>query len=820
MGPAMLIDRQDVLYAVRSARRTPLLTFVVVLALSVGIGLNAGVFTILNSLFLEPPTRKDPSSFVQIYPRYQGWYIGRPQDSSFNAEDYEAIRAQSQSLAGLAAWQKISVTLDDARKQSDSTLATCNYFRVFGIDQPLIGRFFNPDECSRGTSVRVAVLSEHSWKNYYSSDPHILGKVIHISHQPLTVVGVASDSSAGLAAGDMWMPYTLQPIFNHGKNAFQNPNWAWLSLAGRLRQGYSRRDAAAELQTILHQRDRSYLEQRVFTLDRKTSLTVTDGSFIRNPVLKSMVPVMMALMMGPLALVLLLACTNVTMLFLSRSIKRRGEIAVRLALGAGRARLMRMLALESFLTAAAAGLISIYLAARFPSLLFGIVDPTGANATSFIQPDWRVFGYLAALVLIASVVSALAPMRESFRFDLVTALKGREGAATARSHTTSALIVVQLAMSFVLLVAAVLFARLPSLIANADPGFETHQTMMVPLDIDMPPYTTTSALAFYRSLESRILEIPGVQSLAYETAAPFTQAPISELRLEKQTKGQGRPAAIDNVSPDFFSTFGIALLHGRLFQHSDVPATGSAQVAVVSQVFAKAFWGDSDPVGKVLVTPDDRRLVVIGVARDTRSERFSILDGPRLYTLRDPQSLDGQLFVRFTGSAAPVSTSIEAIVKGLDPTQESSPSTVWDFLEEGATSVKSLAKIILFMSGIAVLLAITGVYGVMTFAISQRMREFGIQMMLGATRQSLFRSVMTRGLRQIGLGLLFGLVLAMPAAWAFMRLTNNGWMRVDTFDPLVYGISALILLAVSLSAMFLPAFRASQVDPIQALRNE
>ena len=411
-------------------------------------------------------------------------------------------------------------------------------------------------------------------------------------------------------------------------------------------------------------------------------------------------------------------------------------------------------------------------------------------------------------------------MRESFRFDLVTALKGREGAATARSHTTSALIVVQLAMSFVLLVAAVLFARLPSLIANADPGFETRQTMMVPLDIDMPPYTTTSALAFYRSLESRILEIPGVQSLAYETVAPFTQGAHQRASSRETNQRTGPPRSHRYRIAGFLFHLRSRSAARPLFPALRRSRHQNAQVAVVSQAFAKAFWGDSDPVGKVVVTPDDRRLVVIGVARDTRSERFSILDGPRLYTLRDAQSLDGQLFVRFSGSAAPVSASIEAIVKSLDATQESTPSTVWDFLEEGATSMKSLAKIILFMSGIAVLLAVTGVYGVMTFAISQRMREFGIQMMLGATRQSLFRSVMTRGLRQIGLGLLFGLVLAMPAAWAFMRLTDNGWMRVDTFDPLVYGISALILLTVSLSAMFLPAFRASQVDPIQALRNE
>ena len=816
----MLIDRQDIFYAIRSARRTPLLTFIVVLALSVGIGLNAGVFTILNSLFLDPLTKKDPASFAQIYPRYQGWYLGRPQDSSFNAQDYEAIRAQSHSLADVAAWQRIGITLDDLRQPGDSTLVTCNYFRVFGIDRPLLGRFLNPDECTPGAPQRIVVLSEHFWRDYYSSDPQIIGKVIHISRQPLTVIGIASDSSASLLAGDTWMPYSLQPAFNHGNSAFQDPNWAWLTLSGRLRHGYSRADATAELETIVRQRDRVYLQQKIFTLDRRTSLVLTDGSLIKNPAMQSVAMILMPLIMGPLALVLLLACTNVTMLFLSRSVVRRGEIAIRLALGAGRGRLMRMLAFESFITAAAAGVISIYLAARIPSLLFGVADPSHANVAASIQPHWKVFAFLAVLVLIATVASALAPMRESFRFDLITALKGREGAATMRSRTTSALIVVQLAMSFVLLAAAVLFARLPFMITRLDPGFETRQTMTVPFYLQAPRYTQNSAQAFIRSLEARILLIPNVQSLAWETVAPFNVAPISEVRLDNQAKGQGRPASIDNVTADFFPTFGISLMHGRSFQGSDASASGSAQVAIVSQAFAMAFWGNNDAVGKVVVTPDDRRLVVIGVARNTRSEQFSILDGPKLYTLQNPQSRDGQLFVRFSGSATPVSAAIGGIVNSLDKSQESTPSTIWDFLETNATSMRSLARIILFMAGIAIVLAITGVYGVLTFAISQRTREFGIQMMLGATRQSIFRSVMTKGIRQIALGLLFGMALAMPAAWAFIRITEKSWLRIDTFDPSVYATSAIILLVVSLSAMCLPAHRATRVDPLQALRND
>jgi predicted permease len=816
----MMIDRQDILYAVRSVRRAPLLTLIVVLALSVGIGLNAGVFTILDSMFLKPATKKDPASFVQIYPRYQGWYLGRPKDSSFNAEDFNAIRAQAHSLAEVAAWQTIGTTLDDVRKPNSSTLVTCNYFRIFGVDRPLMGRFFDPKECNPAEPVRVVVISEHFWRKYYSSDPHIVGKVIHVSRQPLTVIGVASDSSAPLLSEGLWVPYALQPAFSHGNNAFRDPNWAWLTLAGRLRRGYARSDATAELETIIRQRDRAYLEQKVFTLDRKTTLVLTDGSFLRNPAFESVVMILMALIMGPLALVLLLACTNVTILLLSRSVKRRGEIAVRLALGAGRQRLIRMLALESFLPAAAAGVVSIYLAARFPSFLFGVVDPTEAAIAASMQPDWRVFGFLSVLVLIATFASALAPMRESFRFDLITALKGREGAATMRSRTTGALIVVQLSMSFVLVAAAVLFARLPFMITHIDAGFETRQVMTIPFDLEIPPYTPDSARAFIGSLESRILGIPGVQSLAWESVAPFNLATVSEVRLDGQDKGQGRPASIDNVSADFFSTFGISLMHGRAFERADVSAASAAQVAVVSQAFAKAFWGDNDPMGKLVVTPDDRHLVVIGVARDTRSERFSILDGPRLYTLQNPQQHDGQLFVRFIGDAAPVAGSIEEIIRSLDASQESTPSTIWDFLETNATGMRSLAEIILFMAGIAVLLAITGVYGVLSFAMSQRTREFGIKMMLGATRQSIFRSVIARGLRQIGLGVLIGLALAMPAAWAWMRLTKNSWMAINTFDVSVYAISALILLVVSLSAMCLPAFRATEVDPIQALRDE
>lgn len=817
----MLADRQDLLYALRSTRRTPLLTAIVVLALSVGIGLNAGVFSILNTLILQPPTRTDPATFAQVVPRYQGWSSGAAQFSTFNDQDFDAIRAQSRVLSAVAASSKMPIMLDDVHQRGESKLVTGDYFRVYGIAPPLLGRYFLPQELAPDASARVAVLSQQVWKNLYAADPHILGRVIHLNRQPFTVIGVMPLNATSFARGLVLLPWSTQPLLSHGKNAFGNPGWLWLDVAGRLRPGYARADARAEIQSILAQRDRFYQDQKVFTPDRQTTILVTDGAFIHNPAVGGMVTSLMFLIMGPLTLVLLLACSNVTMLFLSRALMRRGEMAVRLALGAGRARLLRMLALESFLTAAMAGLLSVLLADRVPRLLMAFIDPVeGPSIAAIMRPDWTVFAYLAALVLLASAASALAPMRESFRFDLITALKGREGSSTMRSRTTGALIVVQIAMSFVLLVAAVLFARLPSSILHLDSGFETHQLMSVPLDINLPPYTEASAQTFYRSLESRLRAIPGVQSFSYASLAPFSSAPLDEVRLDGRAKGQGRPAAIDEVSPNFFSTFGIPLLVGRPFQDSDQPSAGSGSVAVVSQSFAKSFWGESDPLGKVVITPDDHRLVVIGIARDTRSEHFGQIDAPRLYVLRNRASLTGSLYVRFTGETKPVAAAVEQALHALDPTQSEVPTTIWEFLETGATEIASLAHIIVFMAGIAILLAVTGVHGVLTFAIRRRTREFGIRMTLGATRPLIFRGVLTRGLRQIALGLGCGFVLCAPAAWAFLRITKGSWLRVDTFDAAVYCTAALILLLVSLAAMFLPAFRATQVDPMQALRAE
>lgn len=817
----MWVDRQDLLYTIRSARRSPLLTFVAIAALSLGIGLNTGVFTLLNAFFLNSPVHKDSASFVQLYPRYEGWFTGAGQYSAFTTEDYEAIHTQSHSLTDSTAWQLSSVVLAQARRRVGTVLISCNYFHVFGADTPQMGRFFTPDECARGTAAQVAVLSGPSWKTLFGADPHIVGKTIHLNGLPFQVIGVVSPDDANVFTGAIYLPYTLQPLLDRVNNLYSSPDSPWLSVAGRLRQGYSKADAQSELTTILRRQDVAYLHRKVTSFNRKTSVVLTNGSIIEDPSNGNLAEVLFALILGPLSLVLLLACCNVTMLFLSRAIVRRGEIAVRLALGVTRGRLARMLLFESLLTAGIAGALSVVLTYRVPQMIMNAVDKDGAGFVPLMRPNWHVFAYLAALVAIAAIVSSLAPMHASWKLDLLTALKGQEGAATTRSRTTAGLIVAQIAMSFVLLAAAVMFWRIPNTMTGMDAGFEIQQTLAVPLDIDTSDQNRTAALNIHRALEARLLALPSVQSLAYATLQPFRQTAPGEILVPGQTKGQGRPASIDVVSQDFFATFGVRLVDGRAFSASDMAGGGGAtSVAVVSQAFAKQFWPGANPLGKPVVTPEGRRLTVIGVAADTRSERFGVLDGPRLYALRDRGSLDGALYVRFTGNASSAESAVSAAVRAIDPTQVETPQTIWENLERNAEAIRSLARIIMVMASIAVLLAISGVYGVLSFAVNQRKREFGIRMVLGANRVAIFRSIMLRGVRQIAIGLLSGIALAEPAAFLFKRLISRSPVSIPIFDLSLYGITSILLLAISVAAMYLPAIRATQVDPMKALRTE
>lgn len=796
---------QDLRYALRAIARAPFLSFAVLLALVAGVGLNAAVFALIDDSWLRSPVESDTSSFVQAIPNYSGWFATENQFHGFTVKDYEAIRNRTKSLQEVAAFSGAGGgKLENDSEDVGLGLVTCDFFHVYSA-KLIVGRLFLPQECSTPGAGPVVVVGEGLWRNRYGSDPGIVGKVVHINQHPYTVVGVVSFRSAFWMKGDLWVPYTMQAQFNGGYDGFeQHPDYPWLNVVGKLKSGYSQSDARAELRLIQSQQD-------TLIPGRKTTLLVTNGSLFQNPEYRALGFVILPLVMGPMVLVLLVACTNVTMLLLSRAAARRSEIAIRLTLGAARNRLLRMLSTEGLVLAAVAGTISLYLAYRLPEVLWIFLV---RRAYSGLGPDWKVFAYLVAVTMLAGFIAGLAPARMSLKVDLLTSLKGLERAVTTRSRTLNFLIVAQMAMSFVLVAAGVLFVRLQRSMTSMDPGFETRQVLAVQLAVPMPPYTEGTAAIFRRTVRERVRELPGVQSTSYTTVVPFSGG-VDEIRLPGEPDGQ-RPVVVQYVSTDFFSTLGIPILHGRVFQDSDATTSRNGTVAIVSQAFAAAFWNQQDPLGKVVMLPDNTQLLVVGVARDLQSTDFDVTDGPRLYLPQSLQAPIGSLIVRFDGDAGSLATTIGHAIKGLDSTLLFSPRTLRSMMEEKAEKIGPLTEVILMMALLTLLLAVSGVYGTVAFSMGQRTREIGIRTALGATKGRILRSVLVSGARQTAIGLLVGLLLALPVAFTFRLLLRSS----SVLDWSTYAIAGLVLTAAALSAYYIPARRAMRVDPIVALRYE
>lgn len=796
---------QDLRYALRGITRWPLLSLAVVVALAAGIGLNAAVFAVLDGALLRGPVEKDSASFVQAIPTYFGWFDTQKGFQGFTVSDYDAIRARTQSLREVAGFSNgSSVKLDNDTAQTGVVLVTRNFFDVYSW-QLRLGRGFLPEECAVPGGAPVVLISEGLWKSRYSSDPYVIGKSVRLDGRAFTIVGVVSARAPLWLTGDLWIPYTMQAEFSHGYDGFkEHPDYPWIQIVGRLKPGSSRTDAQAELQLIETQQDH-------YIPGRKTAVNVTNGSLYQDPLLRSDVRVLFPLVMGPMILVLLVACTNVTMLLLSRAAKRRSEVAIRLALGARRGRLLRMLTTEGLMVAGIAGAVSLYLTYRLPGVFWWLL--LRRNGYLVPGPDWLVFTFLVAVTLAGGCIAGLAPAHESLKVDLISSLKGQVGATTSRSRMRSFLIIVQMAMSFVLLAGGIVFARMQRAITSVDPGFETQQVLLVPAQAPTS-YTPQAAAAFYRTLRERVSELPGVRSASYTTTPPFSNLSPQEIRVPGETKGQGRQADVLRVSTGYFTTLGIPIVRGRAFENSDANANGTAAVAVVSQTFADDFSHGQDPVGKVVLLNDDSRFLIVGVAANTRD--FNAPDGPRLFVPQSPQAFTGTLLVRFDGEARSVAPVIIKTIRDLDSTEAGAPLTLRSIMEDRAEKVRPLTEMILFMSCIALLLSLSGVYGVVAFSMRQRTREFGIRMVLGATKESIVQSVLASGLRQIGVGLTAGMLLAVPAMFFFRHFVGD-W---GVFNWSTYIASAVLLTTAALCAYYIPARRAMRVDPMVSLRYE
>jgi predicted permease len=714
-----------------------------------------------------------------------------------------SLRDHTRTVRQLAAFNYFPTAIgDDDPGGSVGIAVSCNFFRVDGLDRAILGRLIDPGDCGAPGQAPVAVISEKVWHQRFASDPHIVGRVTRVNNRPVTIVGVAPDlTTSWLTPPNIWLPYTALPYLDSSRNGFTDDTLLWLTLAGRLAPGYSRGQARAEFDTLEHQEDRLHP-------GRDTAVATTDGSWLEEFELSMGARdlFLLAFFIGSFTLVLLIACANVATLLLSRAASRRREIAVRLSLGAPRVRLVRMLITESLILAALAGVASAYLVRHVPRPLFRYLAPRAPDYP--MHPDWRIFLYISAVVLISGILSGLAPALESVKQDLTSSLKGYTsllGGARLRAALVSA----QVAMSMVLLVSAGLFAKSEEHTLHADPGYLPQKVVVAQLRF---PENTTAAAARVRldAIAQRMKALPGAHSVAFSDELPM----IGRATLEFRPPGRADAVQAVDVytgSPGFFDTVGLPILRGREFQEGDGPSI------VVSHSLARTFWPREDPLGKTL-TLHGVAATVVGVAKDVDPVRFASSENPALYRLRAVHPNRNILAVRFNGDPKAGAIAVRAAMREFDPSMFVAARVLQSWIEQLTEVLWNVVSLIVLLGIVATVLATTGIYGAVNFAVNQRTRDLGIRMALGATRADIVREVFLSGGRPVVRGLFIGLWLSVAMAASLRQNMSGTPLRLDSGDPLLYGGAALLLATAAVLAMSGPARRGSNANPLDALR--
>ncbi|MFP5262471.1 MAG: ABC transporter permease [Blastocatellia bacterium] len=817
---------QDLRYGFRMLIKRPGFTAVAVLSLALGIGANTAIFSFVNAILLRPLPVSAPDELMFVF-------SGKA-DSPYGVSsypDYVDYRDRNEVFSGLAAYSGagVSMAAGDEAEALSGAIVTGNYFDVLGVKFAM-GRGFLPEEDQTPGERPVAVISYKLWQRRFGGDAGVLGRDVVLNGRGFTVIGVAPAAFNGTAVGqsiDIYVPMMMQSLVRPPRGGYSGEQDAdmltkrgprWLNMVGRLKPGVTREQAQAAMGAIAGQ-----LEQTYQATNKGLGVTLFPVSK-GDPEVRSQAVLVSSSLMAVVGLVLLIACFNVANLLLSRASTRRKEISIRLALGAGRFRLVRQLLTESMLLAVMGGAVGVLLALWITDLLQTVNPPANIFPLRLdLTLDGRVLAFSLLLSLATGLIFGLAPALQASKPDLVPALKDEAaGGGQRRFNLRNLFVIGQVAVSLVVLISAGLFLRSLRNAEAIDPGFDVRNVLNVPLNINLLKYTKPQGRDFYQQVIEKVESLPGVKSATLARVLPLSgSSRQSIIYVEGQEPPpQEHPNVVNAnvVGLRYFETLGIPLLRGRDFTAQD--REGAPGVVVVSETFARRFWPAEDPVGKriSLRAQNGPFIEVVGVARDAKY--ITLGEEPRsmMYLpLLQNHETGMTMHVRTAGDPMSVAAGVRGSVASLEknlPTYDL--KSMSEQLGSSLFPARLGAMLLAIFGLLALSLAAVGVYGVMGYSVARRTREIGIRMALGARRGDVLKLVLKEGMAMVGVGVALGLLGSFFATGVLVNFLYG----VSVTDPVTFAVIPLLLSGVALAASFIPARRATKVDPLVALRYE
>lgn len=806
----------DIRYGFRMLLKSPGATLVAMIALSLGIGANTAIFSVVNAVLLRPMQYRDPERLVVVWQTQLSKGVQREQVSAADYKDWVEQNRVFDRIAAIRA-QPAVLTGGELPERVETAVVSPAVFELLGV-KAVLGRTFLPEEDQPGRSL-VAVIGNGLWKRRFGGDSNVLGKSLIVDGASVTIVGVAPPDFRLLdTPAELWMPYRPEPKdLGLSQRGFRT-----LKVIAHLKPGVGMDQALSDMRSIA-----SRLEHEYADIDSGWSVKIVP---LREQLTGDIRQTLWTLL-GAVAFVLLIACANVANLLLVRSASREKEVAIRTSLGAEPLRLVRQLLTESVMLSAASGIVGLLLAYWGVSLLMRLGPPDLSRAGE-ITVDWRVLLFTLLVAVFTGILFGLAPALSSVKTDLNTALKtsGRSSTGSrGRARLRNILVVCEIASCMLLLIGAGLLIRSFIRLANVNPGFRPDHVLSMQVALPQSRYSGLNVALFHKRLIGRLETLPGVQLAGIARNLPLSgsdaslnfvieNAPV--LASAEQPRAKYRAA-----SAGYFAAMGIPLVRGRYFDHTDGEKTPG--VVIVNDTMSRRFWPNADPVGKRMKAgfDDSQWCTIVGIVGDVKHRGLDADINPEMYYhyLQVPASLmnfvEGTMTIVLRTNADPASLTSAARneVRNLDKDQPVfNVKTMDEMLHDSVSQPRFRTLLLGIFAGVAMVLAATGLYGVIAYSVNQRINELGVRVALGAQKSDVLKLIVGQGARLAGTGILIGLLLAL----GLMRIVSKLLFGVDATDPLTYAGTAVLILVVALGASYIPALKAMKVDPVIALRYE